>query len=207
MSGFFGGEFGDNVEPISRADLLMAPPITRGKYRDWQGDLYDVMHVVRDVHEGLWLVLYRSLVDVEQPMMVMSYARFFGTVDVGAYRPVPRFSPVEEVAYQPTSPIPPPLPRASFNVRRTEGGTKPNTGTDASGHGQAAGGSGGTLGAKASGAADGAANMASGVTVAPVASELPTRRLAPRAPKTSAFQRAQEAIASKVPASDPPATT
>lgn len=206
MSGFFGGEFGDNVEPISRADLLMAPPITRGKYRDWQGDLYDVMHVVRDVHEGLWLVLYRSLVDVEQPMMVMSYARFFGTVDVGAYRPVPRFSPVEEVAYQPTSPIPPPLPRASFNGRRTEGGTKPNTGTDASGHGQAVGGSGGALGATL-GAAVRASNMAPRLDVAPVASELPTRRLAPRAPKTPAFQRAQEAIASKVAASDPPATT
>lgn len=206
MSSFFGGEFGDHAQPISRTDLLLPPPITRGKYRDWQGDLYDVMHVVRDVHEGQWLVLYRSLVDVQQPMMVMSYARFFGTVDTGAYRPVPRFSHVVDYRHPETSPIPPPLPRAA-DSKDPGAPAAPATSTrderDAAGatpqHGQAAAGSGGEAESQ-----DYPTITTDVASMDGMEDILPTRRPAPRAPKSAAFQRFQEALAAKAAASNSP---
>lgn len=132
MSNFFGGEFGDKAAPAAESSLFLSPPIQRGKYSDWRGDLYDVMHVVRDVHEGTWMVLYRSLIDVNQPMMVMNYAKFFGTVDVGAYRRVQRFTHVVDPTHSVTSPTPPKLPR-TVPTAPTPATGSPRTGvTDAS---------------------------------------------------------------------------
>lgn len=139
MTRFFGGEFGDAVEATPLASLFLPPPLVRGRYRDWQGDLYDVMHVVKDVHEGRWMVLYRSLIDERQPMMVMNYAKFFGTVDTGAYRPVVRFSRVVEpqgAKEDRLSSIPPPLPAAA-----TESATEPTTDGSASADGSDVGAS------------------------------------------------------------------
>ena len=199
MSGFFGGEFGDNVADVVMTAVSVAPPITRGKYRDWRGDLYDVMHVVRDVHEGKWMVLYRSLIDVNQPMMVLDYATFFGTVDTGGYRPVARYVHVTDSSHRSTSPIPPPLPRSTgtaANQPRTEtngGGSARSAGRTEAGA-QAAGSTGQATGAS------GYVGASPAVPVAPTVSAIPpvenrVRRPAPRAPASKGFLSLQARLA------------
>lgn len=191
MSGFFGGEFGDNVADVVMTAVSVAPPITRGKYRDWRGDLYDVMHVVRDVHEGKWMVLYRSLIDVNQPMMVLDYATFFGTVDTGGYKPVPRYVSVRDDLHNRTSPLPPALPRntgaaAIQSNASTNGGGSVGSAGRTEARAQAQG---------ATGQAAGTAENASGGAAVPVAPSVSAihpvenrvRRPAPRAPASKGF--------------------
>lgn len=193
MSSFFGGEFGDNVQATPLADFFLAPPLERGKYRDWQGDLYDVMHVVRDVHEGKWMVLYRSLIDDRQPMMVMLYAKFFGTVDVGGYRPVPRFTVVRGVGDRAAS-IPPPLPStaspATAPAKPSASGHELADGSDAGGSDEATGnidkgvGSGPAM-------ADGDSTATGNGPALPLGNEVRAVRRAPRAPASFAYPKPQ----------------
>lgn len=104
----------------------MAPPhLVRGKYRDWMGDLYQVTDIVRDIHAGAWMVLYRSLINVSLPFMVMSYDKFFSVVDVGGHRGVPRFTLLEDgVPVDRTRAAPPPLPTRATKARAATEGTR-----------------------------------------------------------------------------------